>query len=123
MIVCLIGESTILKPELNIQRGDSLIFSCGPSIIWTRDRDRTFLVDSHTPSSWMLQGTEAMVWDLLVLAYAYPKMVTLLSVVLGVPTGEVRGLLLDILVKWHKQGILEITGSVRDGEPDDQHPV
>jgi hypothetical protein len=71
----------------------------------------------------MIQGIEAMVWDLLALAYSYPKMVTLLSVVLGVPAGEVRDLLLEILVKWHREGIVKVTGSVRDGEPDDQYPV
>jgi len=71
----------------------------------------------------MIQGIEAMVWDLLVLAYSYPKMVTLLSVVQGVPAGEVRDLLLEILVKWHKDGILKVAGIVRDGKPDDQHPM
>jgi hypothetical protein len=71
----------------------------------------------------MIQGIEAMVWDLLVLAYAYPKMVRLSSVVLGVPAGEVRDLLLEILVKWHREGIVKIAGNVRDGELDDQQPV
>jgi hypothetical protein len=95
-------------------------YCCRPGIVWTREQQRTLLIDRETGASWTIEGIEAAVWDLLVLGYSYPRAAKILSLLPGVPAEEAREVVSTTLTKWYREGILEVTEQVRDGEPDDQ---
>jgi hypothetical protein len=97
-------------------------FGCGPYIEWAREQDQILLIDSQTGESWIVQGREAVVWDLLVLDYAHPKLVALLSAIWAVAVKEVEEILHETLIKWHRQGIVAVERN-GDGEPNDQRLV
>ena len=111
------------REELEIGHQDGVTYGCRPSIVWTREQERTLLIDRETGASWTIEGMEAAVWDLLVLGYSYPRAARILSVLPGVRPEEAREVLLTTLAEWRREGILEISGKVKDGEPDDQQRV
>jgi hypothetical protein len=99
---------------------ETQIYHCAPSIIWVREPDQTRLIDSAKGISWTLQGVEAAIWDLLVLAYPCQRVVTFLSTLLNVPAEEAKSILLAVLARWRQEGIVEVSRETRDGEPGDQ---
>jgi len=109
------------KQECGSAHDEVLIYHCAPSIIWTRELDHTRLIDSQRGASWTIQGVEATVWDLLLLAYPYQRVIAFLSSLLVVPAEEAKEVLLAILEKWQGEGIVETSGETRDGESGDQH--
>jgi hypothetical protein len=95
-------------------------YCCRPAIVWTREQQRTLLIDQETGASWRMEGIEAAVWDLMVLGYSYPRAAKIVSLLPGVPAGEAREIVSTTLAEWYREGILEVTEKVGDGEPDDQ---
>jgi hypothetical protein len=110
----------MIRQEREIAHEETLTYRPAPSIIWTRELDQTLLIDRERGTSWTMRGTEAVVWDLLVLAYPYPRIVALLSVLQGFSAEEARGALSALLVRWQGEGLLEISGNREDGKPGDQ---
>jgi hypothetical protein len=94
-----------------------LVYRCKPSIIWTRELDRILLVDRERGTTWAVQGIKATIWDLLVLAYPYQRIVTFLSALSSVAAEEAKRVLLATLAEWEQEGIVE---SASYGEPGDQ---
>jgi len=100
-----------------------LSYRCRESLVWTRERERTLLIDRETGASWTLEGMEATVWDLLVLGYPYPRVAGILRALLSDPAEDAGEVLAETLARWHREGIVEVAEGVQDGEPDDQQRV
>jgi hypothetical protein len=84
-------------------------------MVWTRDVERSLLIDRETGASWTLEGVEATVWDLLVLGYPYPKVTGILAALLGRPAEKAEEFLAQTLAEWHREGIVEVAGKEQDG--------
>jgi len=91
--------------------------SATPAIVWVREVDHIRLIDRERGLCWKLTGIEAAIWDLLVLAYPFPKLAAFLAALHDVSVEEAKGVLLAVLATWQHQGILEF--SDRDGQPGD----
>lgn len=104
------GEKTFLTSK------SILTYQCVPSIIWATEWDKTLVIDRERSLSWSIQGVEAAVWDLLVAAYPYERIVYFLALLLDVPAEEAEKVLSAAIQSWHDRGILEISGRTVDGE-------
>jgi len=98
------GEKTFLS------NSSTLTYQCAPSIIWAAELDQTLLVDRERGLSWFIEGVEATIWDLLVAAYPYERIVYFLSLLLDVPAVESEKVLLAAIQSWHDRGIIETSG-------------
>jgi hypothetical protein len=94
----------------------TLTYQCAPSITWATELDQILLVDKERGLSWFIQGVEATIWDLLVAAYPYERIIYFLALLLDVPAEEVEKVLSAAIQSWHDRGILEISGRSVDGE-------
>jgi hypothetical protein len=104
------GEKTFLTSN------SILTYQCAPSIIWATELDQILLVDKERGLSWFIQGVEATIWDLLVAAYPYERIVYFLALLLDVPAEEAEKVLSAAIQSWHDRGILEISGRNVDGK-------
>jgi hypothetical protein len=86
------------------------VYCCAPAIVWVKDAGQTILVEKNTERCWTIDGTEAMVWDLLTLNYTFERMVRFLSVALETRADAAQKVLLAILHGWEELGILQPTG-------------
>ena len=86
--------------------GTGVVLRCAPSAIWTKDAELTLVVDRERGSSWMLTGTEQVVWDLLTLGYSLEQLVEFASVFLGVSPEEADETILAICRAWVRAGLL-----------------
>lgn len=87
-----------------------LAYCCSPAIAWVKDTGQTLLVQEEERRWWSLYGTEAVIWDLCVLAYPFHKIVHFLSILLGFTVPEAEEILGTILHEWAEKGILCIEG-------------
>jgi len=98
----------VIRQEGSPARADVCVYRCAPSIVWTRDEEQTLLIDGNK-RSWTLQGVEATLWDLLVLAYPYQRIVEFFSLLLRIPVDEARSLVLATLRQWQREGIVAVS--------------
>jgi len=107
--------------EMTSPNGPAAIcYRCAPAVTWVRDADQTLLVDAEGGGHWSLRGAEAAVWDWLVLAYPYERIVRFLSLLLRVPAGQVGKVLCSTLLAWQDAGIVQAVGESYRGKPGDQ---
>ena len=104
------GEKTRLS------NSSKLTYQCALSIIWATELDQTLLVDRERGLSWFIQGVEATIWDLLVVAYPYERIVYFLALLLDVPAMEAEKVLSAAIQSWHDRGIIKTSGRTVDGE-------
>lgn len=97
-----------------------LVYRCSPAIAWVRDADQTLLVDRETAQSWSLHNPDALIWDLLVVGYSYEKIVQMLCLILSLSMAEAEHTLSDVLGNWRATGIVQVSGGLNFGEPDNQ---
>lgn len=100
-----------------------LSYRCPPSITWVRDADQTLVVDQQTEQSWTLRSVEAAVWDLLAMGYTCRRMVSMLSLILSSSMAEAGRTFVGMLRQWQDAHVVQVSGDVDDGEPDDQRGV
>jgi hypothetical protein len=93
-----------------------LIYRCSPSIVWVNDAEQTLVVDKETKQSWVLRGTEAVVWDLLAVGYSYQRIVPMLSLILSLSVEEAEHTLTGVLRKWQDASIIRVAGGTDGGE-------
>lgn len=93
-----------------------LIYRCSPSIVWVNDAEQTLVVDKETKQSWVLCGTEAVVWDLLAVGYSYQRIVPMLSLSLSLSVEEAEHTLTGVLRKWQDASIIQVAGGTDGGE-------
>ena len=82
-------------------------YRCAPAIVWVKDLGQTVLVERESERRWFIHSTEAMVWDLLTLDYAFESIVRFLAVMLEIPVDNAQGTLLAILHGWEELGIVQ----------------
>jgi hypothetical protein len=92
----------------------TLVCCATPTVVWLRDGNQVFLVDEERQTSSTLRGTEATIWDLVVLAYPYPNIVAFLSLLLHVSADEARIHLMAILGQWQAEGLVNIVVETED---------
>jgi hypothetical protein len=85
-------------------------FCCAPEVAWVRDADRVLVLEPATGRSWSLRGIEAALWDWLAIGYPYAKLVHLMSLALDSPRGAAEEQALELLHRWHDEGILQRKG-------------
>ena len=83
-----------------------VVLSCANPIYWVQETDHVLVVDETHQKTYILSGVEGALWNWLVLAYPYNKVVDLLATLLGlsIPTAEVH--MHTILRKWLDAGLL-----------------
>ena len=104
----------MIRPSSPSHHDETPVYHCAPSIIWTRELDQTCLIDKKREMSWMIQGIEATIWDLLVLAYPYQRGVAFLAALLDVTVEKAKDILLATLARWQQQGIVEVSTTGHD---------
>jgi hypothetical protein len=82
-------------------------YRCAPAIVWVKDLGQTILLERESGRRWVIHGTEAMVWDLLTMGYAFERIVRFLAVMLEIPVDSAQGTLLAILHGWGELGIVQ----------------
>lgn len=91
------------------------VYCCSPSVVWVKDAEQTLVVDRENQQSWAFHGAEAVMWDLLTVGYSYQKLVTMLSLLLSLPTEEAGRTLADALEKWRDAGIVSASQEADGG--------
>ncbi|MGD2205445.1 MAG: hypothetical protein PVH17_01585 [Anaerolineae bacterium] len=81
-------------------------YRCSPGIAWVKDAEQTLLIQEEKRRSWSLCGAEAVVWDLLVLAYPFPQTVRFFSALFACTTQEAEEILRTMLGEWEEKGIV-----------------
>jgi hypothetical protein len=83
----------------------ALAYHCAPSLVWVKDAGQTILVgkEDHT---WIIDGVEALIWDLLTLNYSFDRLARFLSVMLEIPFKEAKRTLEAVLHRWNQVGIV-----------------
>jgi hypothetical protein len=74
-----------------------------------KDAQQTLVVDQEKQRSWVLRDVEAVIWDLLTVGYSYQELVSMLSLLLALPTEESARTLVDALRRWREVGILHVS--------------
>lgn len=110
----MIGEVT------SMTRTETFNFRCTPNITWVKDTDQILLIDTDNGQSRSLCGTEAAVWSFLTLGYRYEKIGHFLSFMLKISEDEARKALIAMLREWQDEGIVQVRGDDRRGEPGNQ---
>lgn len=90
--------------------GKGLTFSCAPTLVWVKDVSQTLLVDPNRELFLILKGVEAAIWDWLVLAYPYEKIIRFLALLPGGSPEEAAGQLRAVLCAWQQAGIIQVEG-------------
>lgn len=85
----------------------AVIYQPVPSIRYVIEADHIRLVDEQQGLSWMLKGTEAILWDLLVSGYSYQKIVVFISLLPSLSEADAEITVLTTLGNWVNQGILQ----------------
>jgi hypothetical protein len=89
-------------------------YVCAPAIRWVKDLDQTILVDYDGQQSWILQGIDAAIWDLLTLGYGLEQTADFLAVLLTISSGEASHRLLATIQRWEQEGILQVPEGAQD---------
>lgn len=85
----------------------AVTYHSAPSILYVVETDQTYLIDEKRGLSWLLQGTEAVIWDFLASGYSYQKIVGFISLLANLPEAGAEEAVLTTLENWIKQGILK----------------
>jgi hypothetical protein len=91
------------------------IYVCAPAVRWVKDLHETLLVDDQSQQSWVLQGIDAAIWDLLALDYGPERIADFLAVLLTTSTNEASKRVLATIQRWEQAGILRSSGSAQGG--------
>lgn len=92
-----------------------VVYCSTPGIAWVKDAELTLLVDEEQGRSWSLHGIEAAIWDLLTLAYSFPEIVQVVSLLARCGAEEASEIVTALLHTWEAQGIVCTTEGARDG--------
>lgn len=95
---------------------ECLTYCCAPAVAWLRDADQILLVDPARKQFWPIRGAEAAIWDFMILAYPYEKIVRFLSLLLGTSTGEAKKIFLAVLRDWQRRGVIQVVEENKRGE-------
>lgn len=85
-------------------------YHSAPGVVWLRDAEQTIIVDRHCRTVWHLEGTEAVVWDLLELGRSFEHIVRVLSLIAHVSEVHARTSVVSMLERWLDAGILTREG-------------
>ncbi|MGD1992490.1 MAG: hypothetical protein PVI59_04775 [Anaerolineae bacterium] len=94
-----------------------------PAIAWVRDAGRTLLVDQMTGASLLLQGAEAVIWDLVVAGHSYDRLIPMLAAILSLSEEKARIALVGALAVWQEKGFLIVSEGEEDGQSGHQHDL
>ncbi len=86
---------------------DPVLVRCAPTVVWTRSGDRIYLVDAARATAQTLDGTAAMIWELLALGYNYGRLVAQLTDLLAISAREAREIVRNTLDAWRNENWIE----------------
>lgn len=81
-------------------------YACPKGTESVRDTNQTLVVDAQHGRTWMLRGEEAVIWDWLMLAYPYARMVKTMAALRHITAVEAEERLLGWLGRWRDAGLL-----------------
>ncbi len=85
---------------------DITTFHCGEDIQWAKDFNRIVLISLNQNRAFILNDTEAILWEYLTLGYKYSELVTYLSSMLNISANQASATITQIIQVWEKEEII-----------------
>lgn len=83
------------------------IFHCNEDIHWVKEFDKIVLISLEQNLAYVLEGTDAVIWEYLTLQYGSAQLIAHLSALLDISTDAANNTMIKTLIAWEQKGLIK----------------